>query len=359
MNISILTIKISLFTHNRILLIVRRRGGIMARKSKPKEKPIRKYRNSEINIIMATSQYAVLKNSLLKDWEKIKEEKNFEGSHIYIITRRPRVTLDTNKILYQGGIVKGQFEIHNTDSYGFTTLDFEFNDSHPTKRLKSNFPHTELTIHDTETNEEILKMDVTKLMRMLQKHDKCLNLEVAYVGQSYADGKRESAERLQKHSTLQNVLGDIIEQSPNHVVELVLLSFSDESMNVLFDGISKNTETSEVEDKTHLKQVLTTPISLKNKINLTELALIRYFQPDYNIRLKDKYKPVASYKKRLQDLYKLDINQATVFLNLYEESNPIDELMLFSDEVSPSSQHYTKLDLHDPAIRKQMYDFFD
>ncbi|MGB2993402.1 MAG: hypothetical protein WBB47_12265 [Paenisporosarcina sp.] len=328
-------------------------------KKKPKVKPVRKYRSSEINIIMSTSQYVVLKNSQLKDWEKIKEDNGFEDSHIYIITRRPRITLDTDKILYEGGKVKGKFEIHNTDSYGVTTLDFEYNDAYPTKRLKSTFPHSELTIYDIENDKEITKMDVTNFMRMLWKDHECLNLEVVYVGQSYAKGKRESAQRLQSHSTLQNVLADIVEKSPNYVVELVLLSFNDESLNILFDGISQTTETSEEEDKAHLKKVFTTPISFESKVNTTELALIRYFQPHYNIKLKDKYKPVGYYKKSLKDLYDLDLNQATVFLNLYDDSNPTSELLLFSTEVLPSSQHTIKLNLHDPAVRKQMDDFFD
>jgi hypothetical protein len=117
-----------------------------------------------------------------------------------------------------------------------------------------------------------------------------LDLEVLYVGQAYGrDGKRTATERLKSHATLQGIYAEAIKNSPDQEVWMILSTFEAYLLGS-FDGRTKDYATSMEEDDEHISNVLRNEISEQQKINFTEAAIIKYFQPEYNKYTKTAFR---------------------------------------------------------------------
>ena len=122
-----------------------------------------------------------------------------------------------------------------------------------------------------------------------------LSLEVLYVGQAYgSNGERTAPDRLRSHSTLQAIYSRVISRSPDQEIWLSLWSF-DTKLLLSMDGRWSQYQTPLEEDDAHLDQVWDTPLNEQQKINLTEAAIIYYFQPEFNVQFKNEFpSPVHS-----------------------------------------------------------------
>jgi hypothetical protein len=103
------------------------------------------------------------------------------------------------------------------------------------------------------------------------------------------------------------------------------------------------------EDDEHSAQLLSNPISESQRINFTEAALIRHFQPEYNDHFKTSFPNPAH--KTYRDCYDLDLN--AVFVELNSETI---WCRLYSSAVSPTWTHLPHFLLHDPKERAAMID---
>jgi hypothetical protein len=206
------------------------------------------------------------------------------------------------------------------------------------------YPHTEFSLKD-ENGAVVLKAKAAVLATMFNSFNDELDLEVFYIGQSYGiDGERKAPDRLMKHSTLQAIYHEALTRSPDKEIWLMLWSFT-EIIFTSIDGISNEYRVTEEQDLLHTKEMFERGISEQQKINFTEAALIRYFQPEYNSIFKDTF-PTPAHST-YSECYDLDLHTVCVELQTKEVN-----CRLWSKHVQPKWTHYAVYSLHTYEERK-------
>jgi hypothetical protein len=285
--------------------------------------------------------------------EKLEETEQTKQQpfHIYMIARCPRIAIDVASLTIDDTKVSGRFLIQIQNE--FTPYPFQLRNELGTSKVTfaADYPHNHLRVID-ESGKEIANYRVAHLLRLCPSDMwKLLDLEVLYIGQSYGvEGARTAPARLLKHETLQAIYAQAILNSPDKDVWLLLWHFENQLL-VSFDGRSKDIEKSLDEDTAHMHSVLGTEVSEQQRINYTEAALIRYFQPEFNKEYKDTFPNPAhtSYS----ECYDLDINSVCVEI----DTEPI-RTRLWTPTVSAAWQHFAEFNLHSPEERKGMFDYF-
>jgi hypothetical protein len=269
--------------------------------------------------------------------------------HIYLIGRRPRVVIMPESVQFKDGLVIGEFIIQRgaiSEKHGFSTANI-----FGTEKLKFEcpYPHSEFKIADAAGN-GLMWGKVALLVAMLDSNFwALLDFEVLYVGQSYGDeGNRSAPDRLQSHSTLQKIYAEAIRLSPDKEIWISLWSFETLLLSS-FDGMAKTYGTTDEQDTQHLEKVLNTQITEQQKINFTEAALIRYFQPEYNILFKDTFPNPAH--KTYAECYDIDLNLVSV-----ELQTETLKCRFWSPKITPAWVHFATFPLHSPEERRSMFD---
>lgn len=272
--------------------------------------------------------------------------------HIYMIARAPRITIDLQSLKMDDKVLEGRFLVQHRNEFE----PHEFQTPHQFGPVKASFecpyPHTTITIRD-QAGALVMRTRTGHFVRMCPpKYWGLLDLEIMYVGQSYGvDGARTAPDRLEKHETLQAIYAEAVQHSPDKDVWLILWSFGDQIL-ASFDGRSKDYGTTDEEDTSHMAEVLANPISEQQKINFTEAALIRYFQPEYNETYKKTFPNPAHVT--YSECYDLDINSVCVAI----DSEPI-KSRIWTPHVRPSHDHVPVFNLHSPEERRGMFDLPD
>lgn len=271
--------------------------------------------------------------------------------NIYMVGRRPRVTIDPESIKVTAETISGRFLFQRGNSF----------EAHPfrarnllgtdTPIFESVYPHTEYMVRD-DSGVVIGRGKVANLMTQLAPRSlELLDLEILYIGQSYGvEGDRYAQERLQSHSTLQFIYSEAIRRSPDQEIWLALWCF-DPMLIASFDGRESTvTTTTDEEDEAHIEKVFRTRISRQQEINLTEAALIRYFRPEYNEMFKNSFPNPAH--RTYSECYQLDLNAIGVEV----DSEPL-QCRLWSPAAEPRWQHIIIFPLHSDEQRQSMFDF--
>jgi hypothetical protein len=270
--------------------------------------------------------------------------------HIYFIGRRPRIMLDERSVRISLEEFCGEFLIQrglDVERHPFVaknllgTADVTF---------QCPYPHSEYFIRDP-SGAVISNGKVALLMAAMNpRFWNLLNLEVLYIGQAYgAEGERAADGRLTSHSTLQGIYAEAIRKSPDQEIWLLLCTF-DMQLLASFDGRSKNIKTTLAEDDAHIKNVVANPITEQQQINFTEAALIRYFQPEYNVIYKDSFPNPAH--ATYAECYDLDLNMVVAEISTEDVF-----LQLYSPSVPPRWLHFAQFELHN-TDEKAMFDVF-
>lgn len=269
--------------------------------------------------------------------------------HIYFIGRRPRIMLDEASIRFSPEAVTGIFLVQRgleVERHPFVAKN-QFGTAEV--MLQCPYPHTEFFIRDRAGT--VISTGKVALL-MAEIHPKfwpLLNLEVLYIGQAYgATGERTADVRLANHSTLQGIYAEAIRRSPDQEIWLVLCTFDMQQL-ASFDGRSKNIKTTLAEDDAHIANIVANPITEQQQINFTEAALIRYFQPEYNVTYKDSF-PSPAHATYSQ-CYDLDLNMVVAEINTEEIF-----LQLYSRTVPAKWVHFAQFALHSRDERKAMFD---
>lgn len=270
--------------------------------------------------------------------------------HMYIVTRRPRITLDPESVKFTEDKVSGNFQKQAKDK--LIPIPFETQNFLGTSNvsLRCEYPYTEYSIEDE--NKGIISSGKCALLlaTLGPEYWEHLDLEVLYVGQSYGkDGSRTASERLKSHSTLQGIYAEAIKNSPDQDIWLILSTFEPLLLSS-FDGRSKNYATTMEEDSEHMREVLNADITEQQQINFTEAALIRYFQPSYNEIYKDSFPNPAH--STYSECYDIDLNMVCV-----EVQSEALGLRLWSGSVEPRWVHLCSFPLHSREDRVYMFDF--
>jgi hypothetical protein len=280
----------------------------------------------------------------------LKQAEIFEDDplHIYMICRRPRVTLNPEtieitpefinlgvRVQYQSKFEERRMRVVNN----IGTTDFTIN---------CPFPHIEFEII-LKDGSQFSRGKVANLMHFTEPYREHLDLEVLYIGQSFGvDGARYAPERLSNHSTLQGIYAEAIRRTPDKEIWLLLCSFQ-EIMVMSFDGASEYQTTLE-EDDQHMFRVLNTDVSLQQKINFTEAALIRYFRPEYNQMFKNNFPNPAH--TTYSECYDIEINQIHVEIDTEDLG-----CRLWSPSIPPNWVHIAAFPLWSKEDRKDMFKF--
>ncbi len=272
--------------------------------------------------------------------------------HIYLICRRPASAFDPEDFHFDGKFVRGHL-IYKVDGVP-TRLSFEmpFQITDDAVRVElAPYPHREFrTLNLSDEMIRYVPAMALSLSGVVQE-PALQGLEVLYVGQAYAEGNRTAIDRLKSHSTLQKILADMHYEMPDD--EVLLLTFEYVPYRIIssLDGIDKNAIRDERDHRRFLS-IIDNPLTKAQQISLAEAALIRYFQPRYNVIYKDSFP--ASDQALLSSCYELD------FSGLIVEIDTDDlQLALYSAAVTSSGHHIAKFDLVDPAARRSFFTFVD
>lgn len=271
--------------------------------------------------------------------------------HIYFICRRPRITLVPESVNFTETEVRGLFRKQVKDKYIDISFVTQNNLGTRNVTLECEYPYTEFKITD-EKNDVISsgKCALLMLSCLGYEAEKHLDLEIIYIGQSFGcDGERSAADRLEAHSTLQNIYAQAMKNTPDQEIWLILTDFDEPFLMISMDGRSKGYGTTLEEDDHHIDNVFGSEMKERQKINFIEAALIRYFSPEYNKIYKDTFPNPAH--STYSECYDLDLNSVSVELqteNLYTR--------VWSKVINPSYLHMCTFPLHSKEERMYMFD---
>ncbi|MBW4622183.1 MAG: hypothetical protein KME17_22870 [Cyanosarcina radialis HA8281-LM2] len=311
---------------------------------------IRKY-FSEFGINMLARRFWLLQEDSLSHLNEY-DEFNEDPPHIYMIVRQPRVSLEPESFLIDGQFMRAKFKVQTKNDFRKGEFMLTLPSAVPKLHLKCDYPYTEFSLYD-EFGVEFGKYKVALLLAKLNclyaDLSELISLDVLYVGQSYGvKGSRTAATRLKNHSTLQNIYFESIKRSPDRDIWLLFISFNQVKF-ITMDPKQQIYETSLKQDYKHIKRVMNTDISEQQKINFTEAALIRYFQPEYNKIFKKSF-PNSAHQT-YSECYELDINSIIVELQTQDIG-----YMIKSDRVPPQWGHLAIFNIHSSEERKSMFE---
>lgn len=273
------------------------------------------------------------------------------GYHIYMICRRKRVTIVPERFRVNDGIMYMTFKFHDQDIFIEKQLKFQHYEKTDNFTIESSYPYSQFKIYY-----EGKKYQEAKASLFIQKFFPAdiwvLDLEVLYIWQAFwKDGERTAVDRLGSHSTLQKIYSDASVNNPDSEIFILLCNFS-ESQIMLMNGQWIYSDTDIRESDTLVSNAISSLHGGMNEwqvINITEAALIKYFQPYYNVHFK---KIFPSMKHDYHDFYNLDFNSIGIELNTEETLN----CKLYSDVTDRTFYHFETYVLDTWDSRQDMFD---
>lgn len=307
---------------------------------------------TEHSVHMQAEHMFLLQEDDLELTENLNKISNYP-CHIYSICSRPKIKIDKDSIEINDEFIKGRLMFQIEDSH--ENIDFECqNNSNPeykTKKIETKYPYTSVDFL-MENGEPFIAGKLGYLYhKIINSYHPNFDLKVLYVGQAFGDeGSRIAPDRLSSHSTLQKIYREAINENPDKDIWLILWTFIPKLISFTHSTLPVNDKTL-LENETHYNRILERSISLKHRVNFTEAALIRYFQPQYNDKFKEHF-PESSHTS-YSECFDLDINSVSFEL---ETSSLVTRL--YSDNVSPNVIHIGTFALPTKEDRKALFDFF-
>ena len=311
---------------------------------------------SEFSVSLFTSNWLLIPADQVTSGGEMRPEEKLiaDNSHIYVICRRPAIRFDPKEFQHQGGVATG--EVHYSVAGVKYTAPFEI--VYPlldgaTRADVSPYPHREIRSY-TPTGGEVRYLPASALSITAGLHltrPELANLEVLYVGQSFAGGNRSAFERLQSHSTLQKILAEAAYESPESEILVATFQYEPYRVLALFDGKAKKAIADE-RDIGRFYSIIDRPLKKSQQISLAEAALIRYFEPRYNTIYKSNFP--SNKQKVLASCYELDFSGLTVEINTEELG-----FRLYTDTVKPAMHHISNIELYGKSDRAGFFYFTD
>jgi hypothetical protein len=266
--------------------------------------------------------------------------------HLYMICRRPRITVVSDEFRATADSYTFVFAVQHQDEQQRVELVTPNLYERSDIEMRSQWPYGDFVIA-TDAGERLTWGRASLLPGELGCHFDSLDLEVLYVGQAYGSGgERSATARLAQHPTLQAIYGEAVRHSPDMDVFLVLLSLDGPTNLVLLSPVPGDED-----DLVESYLRLTTPISEQQRINFTEAALIKHFEPSYNKIYKNTFPSPAH--KTYSECYDLDLNLVGFEL----ETGEVLRTRLWSPSAERSWYHVREFPLHDTAERRHLFDF--
>jgi len=183
------------------------------------------------------------------------------------------------------------------------------------------------------------------LTRLGQQHAP-LEFDVKYIGQSYGrDGARSALDRLLSHETLQKIA---LRQAPaGHHIALVLVAVQPSNqLLTVFNPHAESRDHDGSRVRAGIDKLFGT--SERERVALYEAAMIRYFEPEFNIEFKGSFP--STRLKILQDCYDKDFS--AVIAEFCFDDVPF---VLRSEKVAGSRYHVANYSLHSEENRRAFF----
>jgi len=260
--------------------------------------------------------------------------------NIYLVGRRPRISLlpDSLSLNLSKQYINGVFTVNLGLEIKQIPFKYENIFNLPItaiENIKYPFDHLRFVLDDKHPM-QIRMHDVIRLSS--SNLEPFSDLKIEYVGQSFGeDGNSDAIDRLigktgkQGHGSLQKVLADINANNPESEVYILLYSYSFYK-KVTIAGAGPEPKVPFEESPDRIDEMLNATVPRKNRIDLVEASLIRYFQPQYNDIYKKTFPKVTH--DILKTLFDLDITGLSTSMSVNEHN-----IRLYSEKVSPSDQH--------------------
>lgn len=271
--------------------------------------------------------------------------------HIYLIVKRPRIAFVPGSIAVGDGRTTGRFR-YVKDGVEKEVGFWLQGEANADIIEISDYPHTKLSL---VKNSEIFLTVPAYLLSMICDHiedTSIRDLEVVYVGMSYADGTRSAKDRLLSHSTLQQVLADMNSDAPDMEALIIMAQYVPPQTIITFDGREKTLKIEDDRDVVADLKKQQAQVTEDLQIALIEAGLIRYFQPPYNYKYKQRFPHPT--QKILKEVYEIDFLALTVEINTEQIKG-----RLFSKSRKPGYHHIASVDLHDPATRQSFFNIMN
>lgn len=310
---------------------------------------------TEFAINMCLEKMIILQQTELGQVNQMNYFDANDPCHLYFIGKRPRVIVDKDSFKITDTHIELNFKIQNKEKFEDLPLKFINEFTGPKIEFKSTYPYNIFEIF--ENDELVTSAKVSPFLQTnLQYPHRIdfLDFEVLYIGQSYGvDGARTAPDRLVSHSTLQGIYSEAISNNPDSEIWLALASFTQINLT-MYDGRTKFTNEERELDRERFKHVYHKlnweGINEQQKINFTEAALIKYFQPPYNKIYKDTFPNPAH--STYSECYDLDINSVCIELNTSRMVN----CQFYSSTIQKAPLHMKDFLLHSKEDRKSMFE---
>lgn len=211
-----------------------------------------------------------------------------DGLHLYLVSRRPLVRIRPEAVLIGDNDIRAIVGIQRGESFSETTVETSHGFG-PGLTWHSQWPYDEFLIRGPD-GEDIASGNVAHLSAYFRGWpDAAREQEVVYVGQAFGkQGERTAWDRLQSHSTVQRILADT---PRDQQVWITMAAVAD--VQLAYEMVPGPTATSDDEDNRHIESILEAlergDFRDKEAVALAEAGMIRYFQPEYNDRLKHRF----------------------------------------------------------------------
>lgn len=308
---------------------------------------------TELLLSIWTRRYVVLRPSAMKLVPKMPPgvREMLDSCSIYFVCTAPRMR-----------IIPKSLERHNDDLTYQIVVDREngqqsFNVTNP--GIFARYPEvTNVVINSrykflieffVKGQRNPVTFTIDELANEVVPHDTTINrYEVVYVGQSRI-GKSSGniVSRLSNHSTLQEILGDLNADVPHKEVFLICFEIADPQYGLAMDPFAK-VRTTDAEDTARVLTAFRSPPTVRQMTGIAEACYIRYFQPKYNLLLKDSFP--STDLKLLRSCYDLDFIAIAAEIDT-EDTN----IYTYSSSVRPHFKHIIPFDLPYDGNRRSFF----
>lgn len=274
---------------------------------------------------MYLETYQLILGSDLEMYAKEKNETFNENNscHIYFILRRPKVTINPESFKTFGNKAQFDLTVHQKEGYGVINITTKFTEAKSNLELITEYPYNLFTIKDKEKLHMVARPSTMIDNAEIENNvnPEILDYEILYIGQAFGKkGNRTALDRLFAHETLQKIYTHSLTNNPESDIWIMLTSFS--QVNLLFsigsDFVNSKSKNNEREDKLaeHFFNNKGFKFTENQKINFTEAALIKYFEPVYNSEFKNNF-PNEKHKS-YSECYDLDIRALNIEIDTTE-----------------------------------------
>lgn len=314
----------------------------------------------EAFLVMYLNKYQFVLGSDLENYAKSNETfANRYPCNIYFVLRRPKVTIDPDSVKIDGNKADFNLRIHHRSEGGIIPTCITLEKAASDINFHSEYPYNLFAFSDKNGVLFGARPGTLIDSSIIQNNFELsvLDYEILYIGQAYGkEGKRTALERLSSHETLQKIYTHSLSQNPDSDIWIMLTNFSDKSIITSAGSelikVNENDKKIEEEKAKHFFDNQGFEISEKQKINFTEAALIRYFQPKYNIEFKNSF-PSPKHTS-YSECYNLDIKALTIEVDTTENIRKI-----FTEKSGKKRHHIKMFEFNSDSDRFSLMEIFE